>query len=105
MKLLKKMTPMMLTTMMLAPGILIDQAKAQQNRRDRGDGEGRGRDGNRGDRTGDRNGDRTGDTSTDVQNGRRGELVAERDFGNWDRRYIGRRSFKLIDDQEYGNLA
>lgn len=95
----------MLATMMLAPGILIDQAKAQQNRRDRGDGEGRGRDGNRGDRTGDRNGDRTGDTSTDVQNGQRGAVIAERDFGNWDRRYIGRRTFKLIDDQEYGNLA
>lgn len=88
MKLLKKMTPMMLATMMLAPSVLLDQANARVERVLDG-----GRNGERGDRP-----SRLGPV-------RPGEIVAERDFGNWERRYIGNRSFKLIDDQEFAQVS
>lgn len=94
---------MMLATMLLAPSILLDQAHAQEGRRNRGERDGNGR--------GDRGGDQ-GDTSRDRDNGSttvdlgaRGQIVAERDFGDWDRRYLGRRSFKLIDDQEFKTIS
>ncbi|GEM_PF-2092053 len=99
MKFLKKMTPMMLATMMLAPGILLDQANANE-RIGRGNGERRDRTGGR---TGDR--DRGDDTSGDVRTGSRGRIVTERDFRNWDRRYVGRRTFKLLDDEEFKRVS
>jgi hypothetical protein len=96
MKLLKKMTPMMLATMMLAPSVLIEEAMAQRDR----NGERRDRDGRNG--SGDTS--RPGDTNS-TNLGARGEILAERDFGNWDQRYIGRRSFKLTDDNEYNTIS
>lgn len=83
------MTPLMLATMLLAPSLLLDQAQAQG--RQRGDAQDRQRPGN--------------NQGAELQIGQRGTLVPERDFGDWDRRYIGQRSFKLIDDPEFNRVS
>lgn len=92
---------MMLATMMLAPGILLDQANAREERRPR-DGERRDRPD---DRPRDPRGDTTGDTRGEDTIGVRGTILTEREFRDWDRRYIGRKSFTLLDDQEYKDVS
>ncbi len=82
--------------MMLAPAILIDQAKARTGA-DRREEERRQREG-RGD-------NRRPGRDVDLPFGQRGNLVGERDFGDWDRSYIGVRSFKLIDDPEFNRIS
>jgi len=86
MNLLKKMTPLMLATMIIAPSMILEAANAQRAGSE-----------NRGDRP--RNGDRNGGSAS-LNREQRGQLLAERSFSNWDRRYIGKRTIKLQDDQE-----
>ncbi|MFX3689203.1 MAG: hypothetical protein ACN6I0_00375 [Peredibacter sp.] len=82
---MKKMTPLMLATMMLAPGILIEEACAQRNTNPS----------NR----------RPAPSTGELNVGERLNLLQERDFGNWDRGYLGKRSFKLNDDSEFARVS
>lgn len=82
---MKKMTPLMLATMMLAPGILIDKACAQRNSNPS----------NR----------RPAPSTGELNVGERLNLLQERNFGNWDRGYLGKRSFKLNDDSEFARVS
>lgn len=70
--------------MIIAPSILVESAYAQRN----------------GDRPRNGGGQDTDTPGTITQVGQRGELLADRSFRNWDRRYIGKRTVKLTDDQE-----
>lgn len=74
----KKLAPLVMAAMMMAPSVLLTDAQAQERRRD---GQDRNRDGRRGD-------NRDQDRNVEFNK-------------NWAKDYIGKRSFELTDDPTY----